>query len=110
MAIDEKTVQYHTSEIGTPRDYTEDVYNVYFEVGEYKEIALNIFTTYLGEDKAHSISKLAHGYELEIPIQCVPDIAKLLCEGGIGIYQIVRHAKTDSRWRLPRLHPYSEVW
>lgn len=90
---------YETLEIGTPRDYTEDVYKVYFEVGEYKESALNILATYLGEDKANSITKLAYGYGLEIPIQCVPDIARLLCEGGIGIYQIVRYAKTDKRWR-----------
>ena len=99
MTTDKKAVQYQTSEIGTPRDYTEDVYKVYFEVREYKESALNILATFLGEDKAHSITKLAHGYELEIPIQCVPDIASLLCEGGVGIYQIVRYAKTDSRWR-----------
>lgn len=99
MKTDEKAVQYQTSEIGTPRDYTEDVYKVYFEVGEYKESALNILATYLGKDKEHSITKLAHGYELEIPIQCVPDIANLFCEGGVGIYQIVRYAKTDSRWR-----------
>lgn len=99
MTTDKKAEQYQTSEIGTSRDYTEDVYKVYFEVGEYKETALNILATYLGEDKAHSITKLAHGYELEIPIQCVPDIASLLCEGGVGIYQIVRYAKTNSSWR-----------
>jgi len=99
MATDEKGVHYQTSEIGTPRDYTEDVYKVYFEVGEYNERALNILAAYLGEDKAHGIIQLAHGYEVDIPIQCVPDIARLLCDGGIAVYQIVRYAKTDSKWR-----------
>ncbi len=99
MKTDEKAEQYQTAEIGTPLDYTEDVYKVYFEVGEYKECALNILATYLGEDRAQSITKLAYGYELEIPIQCIPEITSLLCDGGVGVYQIVRYAKTNNKWR-----------
>ena len=99
MTINTKKDQCSSHEIGTPRDYSESVYRVYFEVGEHNAIALNILTSYLGEDRACSIIKLTHGYELEVPIQCVPELARLLCEKNIAIYQIVRFAKTDSKWR-----------
>lgn len=89
---------YETLEIGTPKDYTSDMYKVYFELAEYKDIALNILKDFLGEDRENSIVTLAHGYELELPNQCIPDIVRLLCEQDIAIYQIVRYAKLDKEW------------
>jgi hypothetical protein len=34
MRSDDARPSYETSEIGTPRDYTGDLYRYYFEVGE----------------------------------------------------------------------------
>ena len=85
-------------DMGTPKEYTEHVYEVYFEVGEYENTALNVFEKYLGENRKGNISKLSHGYHLKIPLQSVPDLVRLLGEKNIAIYQIVRYARADSQW------------
>ncbi|MEZ8782313.1 hypothetical protein AB6D77_06645 [Vibrio splendidus] len=82
---------------GTPRDYSEDMYNVYFEVGEWEGTALSILESFVGQSPSTStstsISHLEFGYELAMPIQCVPDLVRLLTEKNIAIYQIVRGNK-----------------
>ena len=98
MRSDEAEPAYETLEIGTPRDYTSDVYKVYFEVYEYDGIVLGILTEYLGDDRASSINKLTHGYELELPIQCIPEVVSLLIQENIAVYQVVRYAKTNNTW------------
>jgi hypothetical protein len=89
---------YETLEIGTPRDYSSDIYRVYFEVGSPNSATLNMLIDYIGVDKGREITVLAHGYELELPIQVVPDIVRLLSGNNIGVYQVVRYAKTNSTW------------
>jgi hypothetical protein len=37
-------------------------------------------------------------YEAELPIQCVPEIVKLLVAENIAVYQVVRYAKTTATW------------
>lgn len=86
------------SEIGTPRDYSSDTYRVYFEVPDPHGTALKIIADYLGADRAKSMIVLAHGYETELPIQCVPDIVRLLSAENIAVYQVVRYAKTNRVW------------
>ena len=98
MRNDEADPAYETLEIGTPRDYTGDVYKVYLEVVEQDDIVLHTLTEFLGKDKASRINKLAHGYELKLPIQCIPDVIKLLSQKNIGVYQVIRYAKTNSTW------------
>ncbi|MDH6016631.1 hypothetical protein [Vibrio splendidus] len=78
---------------GTSRDYSEDMYNVYFEVGEWEGTALSILESFVGQSPSTSISYLEFGYELAMPIQCVPDLVRLLTEKNIAIYQIVRGNK-----------------
>ena len=41
---------YETSEIGTPLDYTSDLYRFYFEVGEHDEAAKKIILKYMGPE------------------------------------------------------------
>ena len=94
MKSNEAEPPYETLEIGTPLDYTSDIYRVYFEVNDHNGKVMKILTDFLGEAKAAQILKLAHGYETEMPIQCVPDVVRLLCEENISIYQVVRYAKT----------------
>jgi len=87
---------YETLEIGTPLDYTSDMYKVYFEVREHDGLVLKILTEFLGEEKAANITTLSHGYELELPIQVIPEVVRLLSQNNIGVYQVVRYAKTNS--------------
>jgi hypothetical protein len=89
---------YTTAEIGTPRDYTSDVYRVYFEVPDPSGIAGKIIADFVGSERAASIIALAHGYETELPIQCVPEIVRLLSAENMAIYQVVRFAKTNKSW------------
>ena len=83
-----------TSQIGTPRDYTDDLYRVYFEVDEFENSVKRILNKFLGTDDPDKIIKLAHGYEVELPIQCVPDIVRELSQANIAVYQVIRYAKT----------------
>ena len=89
---------YETLETGTPLDYTSDMYKVYFEVCEHDGIVLKLLTEFLGEEKASGITTLAHGYELELPIQVIPEIVKVLGQNNIAVYQVVRYAKTNRIW------------
>jgi len=89
---------YETSEIGTPLDYTSDVYRFYFEVSKHDEAAKKIILKYIGPENSNSFIELAHGYEVESPIQCVPDIVRELANGNIAVYQVVRYAKTNGTW------------
>ena len=89
---------YETLEIGTPLDYTSDMYKVYFEVREHDGLVLKLLTDFLGDERASDINTLAHGYELELPIQVIPEVVRLLSQNNIGVYQVVRYAKTNSTW------------
>ena len=59
---------YETLEIGTPLDYTSDMYKVYLEVREHDGLVLKILT----------------------------EVVRLLSQNNIGVYQVVRYAKTNS--------------
>ena len=89
---------YETLEIGTPLDYTDDVYRVYFEMPDSTHEGKKIISEFIGEARAEKIITLTHGYEVELPIQCVPDVVRLLSLANLAVYQVVRYAKTDSRW------------
>ena len=84
---------------GTPRDYSEDMYSVYFEVVEWEGIALDIITSFVGDLHSKHILHLEFGYELAMPIQCIPDVVRLLSQKDIAIYQIVRGDKVEETWR-----------
>jgi hypothetical protein len=71
---------------------------VYFEVADRFGMARKIITDFVGPDRVATISCLAHGYEVELPIQCVPDIVRLLVSQDIAVYQAVRYAKTGRIW------------
>ena len=52
----------------------------------------------MGDDKAQNIISLTHGYELELPMQVIPEVVNLLSKKNIAVYQVVRYAKIDSKW------------
>ena len=90
---------YETSEIGTPLDYTTDLYRFYFEVSKHDDAAKKIILKYIGPEKSESLIELTHGYEVELAIQCVPDIVRELANANIAVYQVVRYAKTNGSWK-----------
>jgi hypothetical protein len=51
---------------------------------------------FLGSARAEEIQVLAHGYALELPIQCVPEIVRLLVAENIAVYQVVRLARPNA--------------
>ena len=87
------TPPYETTEIGTPHDYTNDRYLVYFEVGEYQNQARAIIESYLDDACRARMQALPHGYLVEIPIQVTPEIVRALAAENIAVYQVKRCAK-----------------
>jgi hypothetical protein len=98
LRLNDADPPYESSEIGTPRDYGSDMYRVYFEVSDPQGTAGKIIAAFVGEQRAASMIVLAHGYETELPIQCVPDIVRMLSAKNIAVYQVVRYAKTNGVW------------
>jgi hypothetical protein len=90
---------YKTSEIGTPLDYTEDLYRFYFEIRDADGTAERLLKEFLGDKYAERLQRLTHGFELDLPIQCVPDLIRIISTKNIAIYQVVRYAKVDGTWR-----------
>jgi len=78
---------------GTPRDYSEDLYRVYFEVGEYEDMALKVLLEFLTEEGIRSLNKQAFGYDVLLPIQVVPEVVRALITANIAVYQVVRQDK-----------------
>ena len=85
--------------LGTPKDYSVHMYIVYFELGDWEGIALDILTSFVGDSHSKNILHLEFGYELAMPIQCIPEIVRLLSQKNIAIYQIVRGEKIAENWR-----------
>ncbi|MGI9571435.1 MAG: hypothetical protein ACR2PH_17215 [Desulfobulbia bacterium] len=81
--------------IGTPLDYTEGLYRFYFEVQDTDGSAEEIFKKFLGPNRVGCLVRLGHGYELELPIQCAPDVVRRLAKKNIAVYQVVRYAKVS---------------
>lgn len=99
MRSNDASPPYETSEIGTPSDYTSDLYRFYFELSEHEDAAKSIFFDFLGPDRSGTLTALPHGYEIDLPIQCVPDILQRLIEKNIAVYQVVvRYAKLKGEW------------
>ena len=99
MQHDDSGASYATSEIGTPRDYTEDLYHFYLEVLDVDGAAERLIREFLGERHAARLRRLTHGFEMVMPLQCAPDLVRRLAGANIAVYQLVRFAKTAGSWR-----------
>ena len=84
---------------GTPKDYAEDMYNVYFEVGEFEGVALSVLESFVGHIHSKHILRVEFGYDLALPLPCVTDVVRHLAQKNIAIYQIVRGKKVEGVWR-----------
>ena len=99
MMSDRANPPYQTSEIGTPLDYTEDLYRFYFEIRDTDGTAERLLKEFLGDKRAERMQRLTHGFEMDLPIQSVPDLIRIISAKNIAIYQVVRYAKVDGTWR-----------
>jgi len=68
------------------------------EVAEYQGMARSVIEEYLGPERSKELTELPFGYECELAIQVVPDIVRELAKQNIGVYQVVRYAKTRGVW------------
>jgi hypothetical protein len=84
---------------GTPDDYGDTLYRVYFEVGEWEGIARDAIIAFLVE-RANDhpafdfddslLHARPHGYEVDLPMQLIPEVVRALAERNVAVYQVVR--------------------
>jgi hypothetical protein len=84
---------------GDPLDYSEDLYRFYLETANVGEAAERALRTYLGPRHARQLKRVRHGFEFVVPIQCVPDVVRLLTQENVAVYQLVRQEKVAGQWR-----------
>ena len=85
--------------IGTPLDYSEDLYRFYLETVDADGTADRVLRDFLGPRHAKRLRRLAHGFEFVAPIQCAPDLIRLLTQENMAVYQLVRQANVEGTWR-----------
>jgi hypothetical protein len=85
--------------MGTPFDYSESVYRFYLEVADCHAATRRLIEEFLPQHHAAGIVDLDYVFEPEMPIQCAPDLVRLLSNENIAIYQLFRLTKTKGRWR-----------
>ncbi len=98
MSSDDASPSLYLSAAGTPADYTEGLYRLYFEIRDADGAAERIIRDFLGAERVGQMCRLTYGFEIELPIQCVPDLVRLLVNSNIAIYQVVRYARVAGSW------------
>ena len=83
---------------GTLSDYSEDLYRHFLEVSDATGSARSLLLKYLGPERSVLLRDVENGYQLDIPIQCAPELVRLLTKDNIAVYQVVRLAKLEGRW------------
>jgi hypothetical protein len=99
MTSDKATPPFETRNIGTPFDYTENLYRFYLEVPDIDGSTESLIRDFLGAGRSAELQRLTHGFELVMPIQCAPDLVRRLTGANIAVYQVVRYAKVAGAWR-----------
>lgn len=81
------------SDPSTPYDYSDDIYQIYFEVIDHETIAKGVILEFFGSEHACNLVTVKYGYLFNAPIQCIPDLIRLLVNKNIAIYQVKRLTK-----------------
>ena len=85
--------------LDVPAEYNDSLYRVYFEVGEWQNIARDAIIDFLRErSRGHATFQFesaalrarAQGYEVDLPMQLIPEVVRALAERNVAIYQVVR--------------------
>jgi hypothetical protein len=99
MSSGDTSPPFEVLRTGTPLDYSEDLYGFYVETVDIDGTAERALRDFLGPRHAERLRRLAHGFEFAAPIQCAPDLIRLLTQQNIAVYQLVRRAKVEGSWR-----------
>jgi hypothetical protein len=95
MRTDDAIPPPEGSVIGTPLDYSEDLCEFYLETVDVDGIAERVLRSFPGPRQAKRLRRLAHGFEFAAPIQCAPDLIRLLTRENIAVYELVRQANVE---------------
>lgn len=88
-----------SNDIGTPREYTDDLYRVYFEVGDHDGFAKGVMVSFLTARSQNdpgsafssaSLRTYGQGYEVDICMQLIPELVRELAAKNVAVYQVVR--------------------
>ena len=85
--------------IGTPGDYSENLYRFYLELADCSPDTRRLLEDFLPQYHALRITDLDQGYEFAMPIQSAPDLVRHLLDRNIAVYQLVRLARAKGQWR-----------
>jgi hypothetical protein len=99
MSSDDASPSSERPVIGTPLDYSEDLYRFYLETVDPDGTADRVLRSFLGPPHEKRLRRLAHGFEFVAPIQSAPDLIRLLTQENMAVYQLVRQAKVQGTWR-----------
>lgn len=80
----------NTENVGSPNNYSEDLYRFYLEVVDQESTVKNNLSDFLGPAHQGSISDAIYGYEFDMPIQCTPEVVRILSFKNITIDQLIR--------------------
>ena len=70
---------------GTPFDYSDEKYTVYFEVANKESTKLALENL----NFIDKIKELNYGFELVIAIQQIPEVVRYLANKNIAIYAVI---------------------
>ncbi|WP_462078868.1 hypothetical protein [Luteimonas sp. RIT-PG2_3] len=99
--------------MGTPDDYSDTRHRVYFEIGEHAGVGQRVIERFLQTrcrdlpgmpEEGWRAIRAGHGYQVDVPIQLVPEIVRALAQDNVAVYQVVRIGESS---QLPALHPHS---
>lgn len=86
----------------TPADYSDALYRVYFEVGKWQQVAREAISAFLLERSRNhpafhfdpaSVQAVDHGYELNLPMQLIPEVVRALADRNVAVYQVLRRGR-----------------
>lgn len=75
-----------------------------FEIGEFEGLGKGIIERYLASNghradtKSYLLRTVQYGYELEIPMQVIPEIIQALSRERVAVYQVVRTTGPYGNW------------
>ena len=72
MRSDDAIPPSEGSVIGTPLDYSENLYRFYLETVDVDGTAERVLASFLGPRHEKRLRRLANGFEFVAPIQCAP--------------------------------------
>ncbi|WP_272699648.1 hypothetical protein [Desulfovibrio sp. Fe33] len=76
-------------------DYSDRLFEVGFEVADYKENALRIIRSHCNFGFPEP-EKSDRTYTVIIPMQIIPEVIRSLCEANIAVYGITRRFREDA--------------